>query len=77
MLNYGFVLIILTALFIAFSFVLMPFAWLKTVYAKFKLARIGSVPPYEPLLYFIYGLPLLVILIVPDTIDFMRWSTSM
>ena len=62
MINYGFVLLILMAFFMAFNMLLLPFAWLKTFYAKLKLARLGTVPPYEPLLYFIYGLPLLLVL---------------
>lgn len=74
MLNYFFILVIMTAFFIAFNLLLWPFAWLKTCYAKFKLARSGRGPLYAPFLYFLIGLPLLLVLQVPDTFDFIKWS---
>ena len=58
--NYMFVLIPLTAVFIALNALLIPFAYLRTLKNKFNRCRKRRNSTLEPLKWILFGLPLIL-----------------
>ncbi len=77
MFNYAFILLPLTAVYIFFNALCIPFAYLRTILIKVKLARSSNLACIEPFIWILLGLPLLLVYQIFDLIDFIKWSTHM
>ena len=71
---YAIFVVFLAAIFLALNLIMMPFAFIKTCVHKINLARMGIIPWCQPLVYFISGLPLLLISQVTDLWAFLKAS---
>ena len=72
--NFFFHLLLCIMLFMIFNMILMPFAYLKTVVAKFKLSNAGRISLVDAFAYIVIGIPLLLVLQVTDLFDFITWT---
>ncbi len=77
MFNYAFILMPLAAVFILFNAICIPFAYLRTIVIKIKLARASNLSCVEIFIWILFGLPLLLVYQIFDLIDFIKWSTHM
>ena len=76
--NYLFILIPITAIFLALNALLLPFAYLRTLALKLMLwRRQGCGSPRDFLIWLALGMPILIAYQTFDCIDFVKWSTSM
>ena len=73
---YFFVTIIISAVFIAFNLVMLPFAYLKTCVHKVNLLRQNKIQCSACFGYFLLGLPLLLISQVTDLWSFIVQSNN-
>ena len=77
MFNYFFIMMPIVALFMALNAICLPFAYLRTVFIKFKLATKGVTGCGESLIFLLIGIPLLFAYQLFDLVDFIKWSTMM
>ncbi len=77
MFNYAFILMPLAVVFIFFNALCIPFAYLRTILIKVKLARSSNLSCVEIFIWILIGLPLLLVYQIFDLIDFIKWSTHM
>ena len=76
--NYMFILIPTTLVFIALNASLIPFAYLRTLLNKIMMCRNkGGCSPLNALTWLLIGMPILISYQLFDLIDFVRWSTVM
>ena len=74
--NYFFIMLPITVIFMVLNLALLPFAYVRTLVVKIHLSlRTGAV--CEAFFFLLLGVPLLMTYQVFDLIDFMRWSASM
>ena len=74
MVNFSLHQVICSVLFVALNLLMLPFAYMKTILAKTRLARAGAIRVSDVILYVIIGIPLLLLLQIPDLYDFLVWS---
>ena len=61
--------------FIAVNLVMLPFAYLKTVLVKLTLSYKGVIKVTEFLIFFLIGMPLLLVMQVMDFVAYIQWSS--
>ena len=61
--------------FIAVNLVMLPFAYLKTVWVKLTLSYRGVIKVTEFFIFFLIGLPLLLVMQVMDFVAYIQWSS--
>lgn len=62
MVNYSLHQVICSVLFVALNLLMLPFAYMKTILAKIRLAQAGAIRVSDVVLYVIIGIPLLLLL---------------
>ena len=75
--NYFFIMMPIVALFVTLNALCMPFAYLRTIFIKFKLATKGVMGCGESLLFLLIGIPLMFAYQLFDLVDFIKWSCHM
>ena len=71
---YFFVSIIISLVFVAINLVLLPFAYLKTIWHKITLAHAKIISVYDVISYVVFGLFSGLIVQVPDLWAFLKTS---
>ena len=74
--TYTPLLIVISAFFLAFNLIMMPFAFFKTLLHKILIVSRGELPFYKCLVYFVAGLPLLVLAQFTDLWAFIKSSLT-
>ena len=69
--NFSIFLIISSAIFIALNAVMLPFAYLRTVFVKITLSYQGVIRVSEVFIYLLIGLPMLLALQVMDLVAYL------
>ena len=72
-----FILVPVTAIFLALNATILPFAYLRTLFNKINMCRTKNCSVCETLSWIVLGMPILIAYQLLDLVDFLRWSTSM
>ena len=75
MINFSIFTIFSGTVFIAINLVMLPFAYLKTVAVKLRLSYRGVIKVSEFFIFFLIGLPMLLVLQVMDFVAYIQWSS--